>query len=239
MTALTEKPGSTVATRRGVARWAGQIAASAVIFGAALFLSAGRLDWTAGWAFLGLNILTQVLSAVVLIPRQSEMLAERSQVRAGTKGWDRFLAPGIMLGTLAMFILSGLDARFRWTAPLGAGWWLSGLILALVCELFVLWAMASNPFFATTVRIQGERGHSVVSRGPYRLVRHPGYLGSLLYTLVAPLALGSLWTLFPAAITIALIVVRTGLEDRTLQAELPGHREYAQVVRSRLIPGIW
>ena len=104
---------------------------------------------------------------------------------------------------------------------------------------FVLWAMASNPFFATTVRIQDDRGHRVVSSGPYRLVRHPGYFGSLIYNLVIPLVLGSLWTFLPALLTIALLVLRTRLEDRTLQAELPGYPEYAAVVRHQLIPGVW
>jgi protein-S-isoprenylcysteine O-methyltransferase Ste14 len=99
--------------------------------------------------------------------------------------------------------------------------------------------MASNPFFATTVRIQDDRGHCVVSSGPYRPVRHPGYLGSMIYNLVIPLVLDSLWTFIPALLTILLLVVRTKLEDRTLQAELPGYRKYAAAVPYRLIPGIW
>ena len=105
--------------------------------------------------------------------------------------------------------------------------------------MFVLWAMASNPFFAATVRIQSERGQEVVSAGPYRLVRHPGYLGALVYNLAIPLVLGSLWTFIPALFTIALLVVRTALEDRTLQAELPGYAAYTAAVRRRLIPGLW
>ena len=99
--------------------------------------------------------------------------------------------------------------------------------------------MASNPFFATTVRIQNDRGHNVVSAGPYRFVRHPGYLGSIIYNLMMPLALNSLWTFLPAMLTIILLIVRTRLEDRALQAELPGYREYTANVRFRLFPGVW
>jgi len=210
------------------------------IFGAILFLAAGRLDWLAGWIYLGMNALTQVLSAVVLIPRQSGMLAERSRVREGTKGWDRFLAPAIALvGTLAVLVTAGLDARFGWSAPIRSGVWGLGLALAFSSQMFVLWAMASNPFFALTVRLQDDRGHTVVSSGPYRLVRHPGYLGSVLYNLACPLVLGSMWAFLPALLTIVLLFVRSGLEDRTLQAELPGYREYAASVRYRLIPGVW
>jgi protein-S-isoprenylcysteine O-methyltransferase Ste14 len=225
---------------RGIARWAGQMVAALVIAWVILFLAAGRLDWTAGWVYLGMNFLTQVLSAMVLLPRRPDMLAERSKVREGTKEWDRFFATAIVVfGTLAVLVTAGLDARFGWSAPISDGLWGLALALAFGSQMFVLWAMASNPFFATTVRIQDERGHRVVSSGPYRLVRHPGYFGSLIYNLAIPLVLGSLWTFLPALLTIALLVLRTRLEDRTLQAELPGYPEYAATVRHRLIPGVW
>ena len=231
---------SNTATIRGITRWAGQMIAALFIFGALLFLTAGRLDWLSGWTYLGLNFITQLLSAIVLIPRQANMLAERSQVREGTKSWDRFFTPAIIIaGTLAVLITAGLDERFGWSAPIGTGLWISGLVLAFSSQMFVLWAMAINPFFATTVRIQKDRGHKVISDGPYAFVRHPGYLGSIIYNLFIPLILDSTWTIIPAVLTIALIIARTSLEDRTLQAELPGYREYTEVVRFRLIPGIW
>jgi protein-S-isoprenylcysteine O-methyltransferase Ste14 len=224
----------------GIARWAGQMIAALVIAWVILFLAAGRLDWTAGWVYLGMNFLTQALSAMVLLPRRPDMLAERSKVREGTKEWDRFFAAAIVVfGTLAVLVTAGLDARFGWSAPVSGGLWGLALALAFGSQMFVVWAMASNPFFATTVRIQDERGHRVVSSGPYRLVRHPGYFGSLIYNLAIPLVLGSLWTFLPALLTIAILVLRTRLEDRTLQAELPGYSEYAALVRRRLIPGVW
>jgi protein-S-isoprenylcysteine O-methyltransferase Ste14 len=99
--------------------------------------------------------------------------------------------------------------------------------------------MASNRFFATTVRIQQERGHQVVATGPYRYVRHPGYAGSILYTLAIPIVLGSWWTFIPAALTVVLLVLRTGLEDRTLQADLPDYKNYSKRTSYRLFPGLW
>lgn len=240
MAAPVVTTGSKAGTAEGIARWAGQMIGGLVVFGAIPFLAAGRLDWLAGWAYLGMNALTQVLTAIVLLPRRPDVLAERSRVREGTKGWDRFLAPAVVIvGALVVLITAGLDARFGWTAPVGVGLWGLALGLAFCCQMFVLWAMASNPFFATTVRIQDDRGHSVVSGGPYRLVRHPGYLGSVLYNLSIPLALGSIWTFLPALLTIVLLVVRTGLEDITLRAELPGYQNYAAAVRYRLFPGVW
>jgi protein-S-isoprenylcysteine O-methyltransferase Ste14 len=222
------------------ARWAVQMLAALVVAGLLLFLTAGRLNWMGGWVYLGMNVLTQVLAAIILSRRQPAMLAERTQMGAGTKRWDKALAPAIAIaGTFAVIITAGLDARFGWSAPIGAGLWGVALAVAIGSQLFVLSAMASNTFFATTVRIQTERAHSVVTTGPYRGVRHPGYLGSMLYTLAIPLVLGSVWTLVPALLTDALLVVRTGLEDHTLQTELPGYREYAVRVRYRLFPGVW
>jgi protein-S-isoprenylcysteine O-methyltransferase Ste14 len=213
---------------------------SLIIAWLVLFLSAGRLNWTAGWAFFCLNAITQIISSFLLVKRQPDMLADRSKAQVGTKGWDKFFAPAIaIVGSLAMFVTAGLDARFGWSKPVSSTIWLLALIVAFGSQIFVLWAMASNPFFATTVRIQEERGHNVVNQGPYRLVRHPGYLGSVNYTLFSPLVLNSFWAFIPAVLTIVLLILRTGLEDRTLQGELPGYATYAATTRYRLFPGIW
>jgi protein-S-isoprenylcysteine O-methyltransferase Ste14 len=231
---------STTTRWRGILRWAGQMVAAMVIFGAILFLVAGRLNWAAGWVYLGMNALTQALSAMVLIPRQGDMLAERTQVRPGTKDWDRFLAPAIVIvGTLAVLITAGLDARFGWSARFDGRLWVLGIVVAFASQMFVLWAMASNAYFSTTVRIQADRGHSVTTGGPYHLVRHPGYAGSVVYNLAVPLVLGSWWTFLPGMLTIALIIIRTGLEDQTLRHELTGYTDYARAVKYRLVPGLW
>jgi protein-S-isoprenylcysteine O-methyltransferase Ste14 len=224
----------------GVRRWAIQMIVSLFLFGFLLFFLAGTLNWIAGWVYLGMNAITQLLSASVLIPRQAGMLADRSGTHTGTKHWDRVLAPAITIfGTLAIIATAALDARFGWSQPSPPGLWGFSVVLAFASQMFVLWAMASNSFFATTVRIQADRGHTVTSSGPYQFMRHPGYAGSLVYTLLVPLVLRSWWTFIPALLTIVLIVIRTRLEDQTLQAELPGHKEYAVRVRYRLIPGVW
>jgi protein-S-isoprenylcysteine O-methyltransferase Ste14 len=225
---------------RGVVRWALQIIIMTAITGFILFLAAGRLNWVGGWAFLGMNIFTQLLSAFILIPRQPDLLNERSHSQANTKSWDRFFSPAITIfGTLAIIVVAGLDTRFAWSGLASPWIWWFALGVALICQLFVLWAMATNRFFATTVRIQEERDHQVVNSGPYQFVRHPGYPGSVVYTLLIPVVLDSWWTYIPALITVGLLVVRTALEDRTLQAELPGYQQYTQNVPYRLLPGVW
>ena len=226
--------------RKGIKRWSVQMIVSLLIFGALLFLIAGKWLWIAGWVYLAMNAVTQLLSAFVLIPRQGGMLAERSKVHEDTKDWDRVLAPAItIVGTLAVLAIAALDVRLGWSPDFPAGWQGLGVAFAFASQMFVLWAMASNSFFSTMVRIQTDRGHVVTQGGPYRYIRHPGYAGALVYTLLLPIVLGSWWTFIPALITILLIIIRTRLEDQTLQAELPGYKEYMARVKYRLVPGIW
>jgi protein-S-isoprenylcysteine O-methyltransferase Ste14 len=225
---------------RGITRWVVKTIFSLIVYAAVLFLSAGRLDWPAAWLYLGLIATSQILSAAVLIPTRPDLLVERSQMQAGTKTWDKYLSVGMALvGPLVIFIVAGLDARFGWSGQLPLVVRFIGLAAAAAGVLITLWSMTANPFFASTVRIQQERGHTVTQSGPYRWLRHPGYTGALLFDLATPLALASTWAFVPAAATVIIIIVRTALEDSTLQAELSGYPAYARSVRYRLLPGVW
>ncbi len=205
-----------------------------------LFASSGRLDWVAAWVYLGVYLGVLVVNMVVLAPRNPELIAERGQVKEDAKGWDKTLAGLVSLYLpLAMLILCGLDARNGWSPQPDVLPRAIALVFVVLGYGVVSWSMASNPFFSGVVRIQEERGHTVATSGPYRLVRHPGYLGMMAFTLATPVLLGSFWALIIAAIDLYLIVWRTVLEDRTLQEELPGYREYAARVRYRLIPWLW
>lgn len=169
-----------------------------------------------------------------------ELLKERAQsLEKDGKEWDKKLVRINLVFSIAFYTVAGLDAvRFGWSqidariAPFA-------LLFAILGYVFPLWALTNNPFASGIVRIQKERGHTVVSDGPYRFVRHPMYVGTLFYGNGAPLYLDSWWALIPGMALIASIIIRTALEDRTLQEELPGYREYAQKVPYRLIPGIW
>lgn len=157
-----------------------------------------------------------------------------------TKGWDKWIMPlvALWLPMLAVF-LAGLDHRLNWSAVLPA--WLNwlGLAFLVVGYAVATWAMAANAFFSSHVRIQRERGHHVVTTGPYAIVRHPAYATGILAMCGLPLLLDSLWAIPPVMVLCAGIVVRTALEDRTLLAELPGYRDYSDRVRYRLMPGVW
>jgi protein-S-isoprenylcysteine O-methyltransferase Ste14 len=135
--------------------------------------------------------------------------------------------------------VAGLDERFGWSPPFAAGLHVGGALGVVLGFALFLWAMAANAFFSEGVRIQTDRGHKVATQGPYRTVRHPGYVGAMLAEAATPVLLGSLWALIPAAGSVLCYVIRTALEDRTLVAELPGYAEYTTRTRYRLLPGIW
>jgi protein-S-isoprenylcysteine O-methyltransferase Ste14 len=135
--------------------------------------------------------------------------------------------------------VAGMDVRFGWTVPLPLALQLAAMGVAALGYALMTWALAVNAFFSKVVRIQEDRGQRVVTRGPYRLVRHPGYVGTIAFELATPIMLGSLWALIPGVLAASLTVVRTVLEDRTLQQELDGYQEYARHVPHRLLPGVW
>jgi protein-S-isoprenylcysteine O-methyltransferase Ste14 len=156
------------------------------------------------------------------------------------KRWDKWYFAFTTPLYLLTLVIAGLDAgRFHWTAELPVWVYALSALVYVLGQGIHLWAKHTNRFFSSVVRIQLDRGQQVCRDGPYRLVRHPGYVGGQLFSIVTPLILGSLWALIPAGVAAVLLIVRTALEDRTLQRELPGYTAYAQEVRYRLVPGIW
>jgi protein-S-isoprenylcysteine O-methyltransferase Ste14 len=218
-------------------RWAIRSFVFVLLIGLALFLGAGTIRWTMAWVYIGLYLVQQAILTLVL---PSELLVERSAVQEGTKQWDHLLSfLSALVLPLALYLVAGLGHRYGWTLSLAPI--VRTVALALMVSGMVLtgWAMAVNRFFSGTVRIQTERGHRAVATGPYRYVRHPGYVGGILHHVAAPLVLGSLWALIPGVLGAISLVARALLEDRSLRGELPGYAEYARHTRYRLLPGIW
>ncbi|MBC8248413.1 MAG: isoprenylcysteine carboxylmethyltransferase family protein [Anaerolineales bacterium] len=228
----TEKPDLT----RGVAKRMVQVVFQTAFLVAIPLVSAGRLDWVWPWAYLGVGIGILAINMLILSP---ELMAERGQPRENVKDWDKVLASLITFPILALLIVAGLDERFGWSPQLALVVHLIGLAFIALGQGLFTWAMASNMFFSTAVRIQMDRDHTVASGGPYRYVRHPGYVGLIVSLFATALALGSLWALMPAGLAAVLLGVRTALEDKTLLEELEGYEEYAAQTRYRMLPGIW
>lgn len=205
-----------------------------------LGLTGGTWSWWRAWLYAGLTLTGQLAATVWIHRKNPGLLEERSRMREGTKPWDKPLVLLLaVVGPLTMWMVAGINIRTNGAEVLPLGWTGLGFALCAAGYAITLAAMLVNPFFATTVRLQQDRGQRAVDTGPYSVVRHPGYSGVLLFTIGTPLALGAWWAFAPAAFTIAVLVIRTALEDRTLKAELSGYLEYASRVRSRLVPGLW
>jgi protein-S-isoprenylcysteine O-methyltransferase Ste14 len=209
-----------------------------------LLLCGWDVAWWEAWVFALLIVGAGVGGRIWAERRHPGLLAERERAlstdTADVKSWDRVLAPLMAVSlTFPLVIVAGLDHRFGWSPDFPIGLEVLGFGLIALGYLFATWALAENRFFSSVVRIQTDRGHAVCDSGPYRFVRHPGYAGNIPPLAGIVLALGSVWTLIPAAAALIVVMVRTALEDRTLRDELPGYRDYSGVVRYRLIPGIY
>ena len=210
-----------------------------IVMGVALFWSAGRIDWWPAWAALAVMSVWRIATAGIILGFNPDLLAERMGPRRGAKRWDIAIMSTLGLTQLARYIVAGLDQRSGWTGGLPLVAQVGALIISILGYTLVVWATASNAFFSQIVRIQTERNHTVATGGPYQYMRHPAYLGALAYELAVPTLLASWWAFILSLLNAVLLIVRTALEDRTLQAELTGYPDYARQVRYRLLPGIW
>lgn len=212
-----------------------------VVFPLLPMIISGRWDWWQAWVMGALFLLSFIVSRAIAARKAPDILKERANYTRhdDTQAWDKWLSPVVAFGSVFILLVAGLDELFDWSPNLSLGLELLGLALILIGYAVGSYAFVENAFFSGTVRLQPERGHTVISSGPYAWVRHPGYLGSLIASLGMPLLLDSLWAFLPMIIFGFFFVLRTRLEDRFLQKNLAGYNDYAKKVRYRLLPGIW
>jgi protein-S-isoprenylcysteine O-methyltransferase Ste14 len=212
--------------------------AAVVLIGVLLFVAAGSLRWWQGWTYLGVAALAQI-ATTLLVP--SGLLAERTKRRhEGQQRWDRLLFTAVgQLFARVIPIVAGLDFRFGWKPEIAVWAEVVALAFLVLGTALFIWSMRVNAFFSRLVRLQGDRGHVVVSGGPYQYVRHPGYVALVVNMIAGPVLLGSVWATIAGAVAATLVIVRTALEDKLLHGELEGYAEYAGRVRWRLLPGLW
>lgn len=210
--------------------------------GILLFAAAGALTLSRAWLFL-LLCFVGIFGHIVLVAIVNPDLVNRRGLwrkRKDTKPWDKTLIMAYGLLTFyATPIVMGLDVgRYHWSSP-GAWSAILGTALYAIGTVLITWAMLVNKHFETTVRIQRDRDHKVITAGPYASIRHPGYAGASLWVLATPLIVGSAFGLIPAALAVCSIVARARREDALLHRELVGYADYAACVRYRLLPGLW
>ena len=210
------------------------------LMGLALFFSAGTLNWPAAWIFLVYYAIQFGAWMLWGIRNNPDLMRERAQsLGSARNSWDKIFIPLNLVLSLGVLVVAGLDmGRYGWSEM--------SLTVQIIGSFFVLAgygislsALMSNPFASGVMRIQEERGHKVISKGPYQVVRHPMYSGNILSNTCLPLLLGSYWALIPGFLQVLLLLYRTWREDGALQENLPGYKEYVSKVGNRLIPGIW
>lgn len=213
-----------------------------ISFGVILFVSAEDIGWWQAWVYSMMLFLAGIVPRYLAEKRHPGFLAERLSSTKGTeaKPWDKVLAPLMAVSfSFALVIVAGLDHRFGTSVNFPLWIEIFGFVLIAIGYGFASWALVENQFFSSTVHIQTEHAHTVCDSGPYAVVRHPGYAGNLLAVVGIIMALESFWTVIPSAVALIITVIRTSLEDRTLQEELEGYKAYAARVPFRLIPGIF
>lgn len=210
-----------------------------LLFFTIIFISAGKIDYWQGLTYVGIGLIMFLLNYTAF-RIDPELMQERSKPQKNTLRWDKTILGLSFLLTCAMYITAGLDSgRYHWSPDFPQSIYIIGIFLTVTGQLLFLIAQKQNKFFASTVRIQSERGHTVCESGLYKFVRHPAYLGSIIQALGFPLLFGSLWSMIPAGLLIMLLFTRTNLEDETLINDLEGYPEYSKKTRFRIIPFIW
>ncbi|MHA2503025.1 MAG: methyltransferase family protein [Candidatus Kariarchaeaceae archaeon] len=213
-----------------------------VLLVACLFIPAGTVNYWQGWAYVLTVIVFTFLGRAQAMLTNPEMLNERLSALDDDEvaEWDKKIVQVIgIFGPLIMLLISGLDIRFGWTGEMSLTIQLTSLGILFLSMFLGNWAMLTNKFFSSVVRIQEDRGHYVIKEGPYHYVRHPGYLAGLIGNGVSPLLLGSLWAYIPVVLMTIVLMYRLFKEDNTLRQELDGYEEYTNETRYRLIPFIW
>ena len=211
-----------------------------VLYAGLLFGGAGTWCWIEGWIFYAWNVIAMASTGIWLKRRDPALYAERIKppFQPGQPWWDRLLLMAFIPAWVAWFLLPGLDVRHGWSR-VALPWQIGGGVLHVLAWLAIVWTLAANTFLIPVVRVQPERAQRVVDTGPYALVRHPMYLAVFVWMVGGSLLLGSWWTVLLCAWPIALLTLRTALEDRLLQRDLAGYPGYTRRVRYRLIPGLW
>jgi protein-S-isoprenylcysteine O-methyltransferase Ste14 len=223
-----------------IAKWLLQSVSWIAAMAALLLVPAGTWRWPAAWAFLIAMALIGLLAGLWLLKTDPELFAERMRLTARDEqpSADKFFVPILLVAFFGWFVLIGIDHRQHGSA-FPPSLQIFGLALQLASTVFIMWVMRNNSFAAPLVKVQSERGHHVISSGPYAWVRHPMYSGAMLFFAGIPLLLGSVWGLIAVPLLALMFAIRVTIEERTLRAGLEGYVDYTSQVRYRLLPGVW
>lgn len=213
------------------------------LFAVALMWPAGTFLWWEAWVLVVLWSLYGLVVISDLLHKDPALLAERLKLiplQKEQKDWDKALMLLFFIAGIGLYLLPGFDVmRYEWSEPLPLWSRVTAMLIHIPCFVLLWWIMRENTYLSQVVKVDKERGHKVITTGPYAYVRHPLYTVAIILLFAVPIALGSRFSLIISLFLTLLLIVRTCFEDRTLHVELDGYREYAKRTTYRLIPGLW
>jgi protein-S-isoprenylcysteine O-methyltransferase Ste14 len=213
------------------------------LFAVGLMWPAGTWQWWEAWVLVGLWTVYGLVMIIYLLRNDPTLLAERLKLvplQKEQKVWDKALMLLVFITGIGLYLLPGFDVmRYEWSDPLPVWVRVTAMLIHIPCFVLLGWVMRENTYLSQVVKIDKERGHKVITTGPYAYVRHPMYTVTIILLFAVPVALGSRFTLIVSLFLMVLLILRTYLEDRTLHVELVGYPEYAKQTIYRLIPGVW
>jgi protein-S-isoprenylcysteine O-methyltransferase Ste14 len=203
------------------------------------FVAAGTFNYIRGIVNISLYLVVSIIACILMFSGHKETLNERGKKQDNTKNWDKILSPiYFLLAYYVIYIIAGLGNRFHWkTLPME--YFFIGIILYLISCVFIIWPILENKHFEATSRIQDNREQTVIKTGPYKIIRHPGYTGIVIWAIASSLIFGTIAVGIVGLIIIVVICIRTYMEDKMLKTELTGYLEYSKFVKYRLIPFVW
>lgn len=228
----------TNSTRQTAAKYTAKLLLQLAVCALLYFLSAGRLYILNGIIYFAVYLIISLLGNAFLLHYNPETLTARDRIAPDTKCWDKLLlALYVPLAYYGIYIAAGLTHRLGGDNPSWPAFWI-GALMTVLSSFLTVWSVHENRHFESSVRIQKDRDHTVCSSGPYAIVRHPGYLSIIVWAMAMPLMFGCYVGVI-SLIIVVLLTIRTKLEDNLLQRELPGYKEYSNMVRYRLLPLVW
>lgn len=234
------RPSQLITPNTAFIRMVVSVLAGTLLTAALILISAGQFDWPLAWLFVLAWSLFKLAFAILLRLRNPELIVEYATRHENTQPYDRWILPVYFVLAFGTIGIAGLDGgRFRWSGEIPTILVIIAYIIYLLGNFLAAWAVDANAFFSAESRLQTDRQQTVTRTGPYRFVRHPGYLAAIILWPFTGSMLGSWWAVLPGVLAALAMFIRTVYEDRMLQAELPGYQEYSQQVRYRLFPGIW
>lgn len=206
-----------------------------IMFALMFFLPAGTWRYWQAWMYIGVLIIPMLFVLAYFMKRDPELLERRMKMREERGQQRRIIGISVLFFILG-YLLPGFDIRYGWS-NMPAWVSIAAAVVMFLSYLLVFRTMQVNSYLSRIIEV--AENQKVIDTDVYGVVRHPMYVGMVVLYVVSPIVLGSWWAVIPALVIVPVIVARILDEEKALESELAGYKEYKQKVKYRLIPFVW